>query len=125
MRLDVFLDVACLARTRSQAKQLCEGGKVAVNGQPAKAHRLVRVGDRLELTWPGGRRRQLIIRQLAAVHVAKSKARELYEDVTPPESEEERQRRLMDRLAQPAAPPRGAGRPEKRERRRLERTRGR
>lgn len=125
MRLDVFLDVACLARTRSQAKQLCEGGKVEVNGQPAKAHRLVRVGDRLELTWPGGRRRQLIVRQLASVHVAKAKARQLYEDVTPPESEEERQRRLMDRLAQPAAPPRGAGRPEKRQRRRLERTRGR
>ncbi len=125
MRLDVFLDVACLARTRSQAKQLCEGGKVEVNGQRASAHRLVRVGDRLELIWPGGRRRQLIVRELAAVHIAKAKARQLYEDVTPPESAEERERRVMDRLAQPERPPRGSGRPEKRDRRRLERTRGR
>ncbi len=125
VRLDVFLDVACLARTRSQAKALCLGGKVEVNGQRATAHRLVRVGDRLEVTWPGGKRRQLIVRELASVHIARARARELYEDVTPPESEEARERRALDRLAQPEAPPRGAGRPEKRDRRRLERTRGR
>lgn len=125
VRLDVWLDVACLARTRSQAKELCLGGKVEVNGQRATPHRLVRVGDRLELTWPGGRRRELVVCGLAAVHIAKAQARELYEDVTPPESEEERERGALDRLAQPEGPPRGAGRPEKRDRRRLERTRGR
>lgn len=125
VRLDVWLDIACLARTRSQAKELCLGGKVEINGVRATPHRLVRVGDRLTLTWPGGRQRELVVRGLASVHIAKAQARELYEDVTPPESEEERERRRMDRLAQPLAPPKGVGRPEKRERRRLERTRGR
>ena len=33
VRLDIWLDVACLARTRSQAKELCDGGKVEVNGR--------------------------------------------------------------------------------------------
>ena len=125
VRLDVFLDVACLARTRSQAKELCLGGKVEVNGQRATPHRLVRVGDRLELRGPGGRRRQLIVRELASVHIPKAQARQLFEDLTPADSAEERERRALDRLAQPKPSRRGAGRPAKRERRRLERTRGR
>lgn len=125
VRLDVWLDVACLARTRSQAKELCVAGRVEVNGQRATPHRLVRVGDRLVLSWPGGRQRQLVVRGLASTHIAKSRARELYEDVTPPETEAERQRRLLDRLAPPPAPPPGSGRPKKQDRRRLERVRGR
>ena len=47
VRLDVWLDVACIAKTRSQAKTWCDGGKVEVNGVSAKAHRVVRVGDRI------------------------------------------------------------------------------
>jgi len=30
MRLDVWLDVACLFKTRSEAKKACAGGKVDV-----------------------------------------------------------------------------------------------
>ena len=33
VRLDVWLDVACLYRTRSEAQRACVGGKVEVNGQ--------------------------------------------------------------------------------------------
>ena len=36
MRLDVWLDIACLFKTRSEAKRACEGGKVDVNGEHAK-----------------------------------------------------------------------------------------
>ena len=39
VRLDVWLDVACVLPTRSQAKLACEGGKVDVNGARARAHR--------------------------------------------------------------------------------------
>jgi ribosome-associated heat shock protein Hsp15 len=39
MRLDVWLDVSCLFKTRSEAKRACEGGKVHVNGQAAKPNR--------------------------------------------------------------------------------------
>ena len=44
VRLDVWLDVACLYPTRSQAKAACEGGKVDVNGAHAK--RTARSGRR-------------------------------------------------------------------------------
>jgi ribosome-associated heat shock protein Hsp15 len=115
LRLDVYLDVACLVKTRSQAKELCDAGKIEVNGARAKAHRGVRVGDR----------REVVVRELVATHVAKQRARELYDDVTPPPSAEELEMRALERFAPPLAPPRGAGRPEKRDRRKIERIRGR
>ena len=56
VRLDIWLDVACLFSTRSEAQRACQGGKVDVNGQAAKPHRLVRAGDELRITRPLGRR---------------------------------------------------------------------
>ena len=45
MRVDVWLDVACLFRTRSEAQRACRGGKVDVNGESARPNRIVRAGD--------------------------------------------------------------------------------
>ena len=125
VRLDVWLDVACIAKTRSQAKELCDGGKVEVSGVRAKAHRLVRPGDRVHVTLAPGSRREFVVRSVRETHVAKALARELYEDVTPPPSAEELELRRLERFAPPPAPPRGSGRPEKRARRKIERLRGR
>ena len=50
VRLDVWLDVACLFPTRSQAAAACAGGKVDLNGRAGAAHKLVRSGDRLAIT---------------------------------------------------------------------------
>ena len=41
-RLDQWLDVACLFKTRSEAQKACKLGKVIVNGQTAKPHRPVK-----------------------------------------------------------------------------------
>ena len=125
VRLDVWLDVACLAKTRSQAKELCDGGKVEVNGQKAKAHRIVKVGDRIRVTVGPAMRREILVKELADTHVAKARARELYEDLTPQPTEEEIEMRRLARYAPPPAPPRGSGRPEKRDRRQIEKARGR
>src|ERR1044072_8443554 len=98
VRLDVWLDVACLYKTRSEAQRACTGGKVTVNGQRSKPHRLVRVGDRLELTRPYGRKQTLIVGALASRHVPNAEAKALYRDTTPPLSDEERERRRLERL---------------------------
>ena len=45
VRLDVWLDVTCLFKTRSEAQKACRGGKVDVNGQAAKPHREMKPGD--------------------------------------------------------------------------------
>jgi ribosome-associated heat shock protein Hsp15 len=125
VRLDVWLDVACLAKTRSQAKEMCEGGKVEVNGERAKAHRALRAGDRVRISVAPGHPKEVVVRELIEVNVSKERARSLYDDVTPPPTADDLELRALRRLAPPPSPPRGAGRPEKRNRRAMERLRGR
>jgi ribosome-associated heat shock protein Hsp15 len=125
VRLDVWLDVACLAKTRSQAKELCDGGKVEIGGVRAKPHRMVRTGDRIAINLGPGGRREVVVREITETHVAKARARELYVDVTPPPTAEQLEQRLLERFAPSPAPPRGSGRPEKRDRRKIDRFRSR
>lgn len=47
MRLDLFLKHSRLVPRRSVAQEMCDAGAVAVNGQPGKPGRDVRVGDTL------------------------------------------------------------------------------
>lgn len=49
MRLDKFLKVSRVVKRRTLAKELCDGGRVQVNGKVAKAGTEVIVGDALEL----------------------------------------------------------------------------
>jgi ribosome-associated heat shock protein Hsp15 len=120
VRLDVWLDVACLFRTRSEAQKACKGGKVDVNGHAAKPHREISEGDVLEITRPLGRRQRVIVRGLADRHIPKAEARTLYEDTTPPPSAEEQALLDLLRLARPPRPA-NHGTPARDERRRLRR----
>ena len=89
IRLDLWLDIACLFKTRSEAQKACKNGKIDVNGQTAKPHREIRVGDEILVSRPLGRRQRIVVRGLADKHLPKSEARELYEDLTPPPSPQE------------------------------------
>jgi ribosome-associated heat shock protein Hsp15 len=120
-RLDVWLDVACLFKTRSEAQRACKGGKVDVNGHSAKPHRDVGPGDVVEITRTLGRRQKVVVRGTASQHIPKAQARELYEDVTPPPSREEQAMLDLIRLAGPKRPRGPAEAPDRNERRRLRR----
>ena len=121
VRLDVWLDVACIFKTRSQAQTACQRGRVEVNGDHGKAHRAVRPGDTIRIQLPGGRRRTIEVVELESTNVPKARARELYIDHTPPPTAEEIELRRMQRLSMPPRRARGAGAPKKRERRDLRR----
>ncbi len=121
MRLDVWLDVACVLPTRSQAKAACVGGKVDVNGERAKPHRLIRAGDRISVTTGAGSRRELVVAGVASRSISRREARKLFEDVTPAPTPEELEVRRLDRML---APRRDAGRPDRRERRERRRRKG-
>src|SRR6266550_1500088 len=123
VRLDVWLYVACLFRTRAEAQRACKGGKIEVNRQPAKPNRLLRVGDEVEIGRPYGRRQRIVVRALADRHVAKAQARELYEDLTPAPTAEEIEIRRLERIYRAAATPPRA--PDKRQRRALRKLKGR
>jgi len=122
VRLDVWLDVACLFKTRSEAQKACKAGKVDVNGQPAKPNRLLRAGDELVIGRPFGRTQRLAVKALADKHVSKADARLLYEDLTPQPTAEEIEMRRMDRLFRAQMTPPKA--PDKRQRRALRRLQG-
>ncbi len=115
MRLDLWLDVSCLFRTRSEAQKACALGRITINDQPAKSHRLLRVGDALAIARPFGRRQQILVRALAERHIKKEDARQLYVDRTPAPTPDEIERRRFERVARAAAAASRA--PDKRERR--------
>jgi len=117
VRLDVWLDVACLFKTRSEAQKACKGGKIEINGQAAKPHRVVRAGDEIDIKRPFGRRQRIVVRALADQHLPKAAARELYEDLTPKPTAEEIETRRLERIYRAAmTPPRA---PDKRAKRAL------
>lgn len=119
MRIDIWLDVACLCKTRTEAKKFCEGGKVSLNGQSAKPNREVKLGDVVEVTKAHAHKVRVIVRGLADQHVPKAQARALYEDVTPEPSPEVKAMLELARLAGPR-PARGPATPlDKYEKRRL------
>ena len=122
VRLDVWLDVSCLFPTRSQASAACTGGKVHLNGHAAAAHKLVRPGDRLEITFPRDRR-TFVVRGLAERSIPKASARLLYEETTPPLPPEVLEARRLERLLAPRRDEKG-GKLSKKERRDRDRTRG-
>ncbi len=122
VRLDIWLDVACLFRTRSEAQKACRSGKIDVNGQPAKPNRLIRAGDELLIGRPFGRKQRVVVKGVADRHVAKADARLLYEDLTPAPTAEEIEMRRMERIFRAQMTPPKA--PDKRERRALRRLHG-
>jgi ribosome-associated heat shock protein Hsp15 len=121
VRLDVWLDVACLFRTRSEAQKACKGGKVDVNGQAAKPHREVKAGDEIEISRPLGRRQRVRVRAVLDEHIPKAQARGLYEDLTPPPTAEEIEARRIAKLARAFGRHAPTAAPDKRERRQLRR----
>ena len=122
VRLDTWLDVACLFKTRSEATKACRLNKVIVNGTAAKPHRDVKVGDELAIHRPMGRKQLITVLGLASAHVAKAEARLLYEDRTPKPSPEEIEVRRLERIYRAAAtPPTRPGRDQRRTLRRLKR----
>ncbi len=122
VRLDIWLDVACLFKTRSEAQKACRSGKIDVNGQTAKPNRLIRAGDDLMIGRPFGRKQHVVVKGVAEKHVSKADAKLLYEDLTPKPTAEEIEMRRMERIFRAQMTPPKA--PDKRERRALRRLHG-
>jgi ribosomal 50S subunit-recycling heat shock protein len=51
MRLDKYLKVSRLIKRRTIANEICDSGKVSVNGRVARASYDVKVGDLVEITF--------------------------------------------------------------------------
>jgi ribosome-associated heat shock protein Hsp15 len=117
VRVDAWLWAVRVFKTRSAATAGCRAGHVRVNGERAKAAQSVRPGDEVRVR-SSGFDRILIVRRTIVKRVSAELARTAAEDRTPPPPPRES-------VASAPVRDRGAGRPTKRERRDLERLRGR
>lgn len=114
VRVDRWLCAARIYKSRTGAQDACAASHVKVNGKNVRSSYAVKVGDRIEARAPRG---DVILEIVALADKRQSppKARELYEDHSPPPPE--REPRIAERE-------RGMGRPTKADRRRMERFRG-
>ena len=114
--MDSWLWAVRLFRTRSAATDACRGGHVKVNGTAAKPATAVRVGDRVAAR-VHDRDRVVEVVRLIDKRVGPPVAAECLVDHSPPPPPKETSIPAWERLA-------GAGRPTKRDRRRMDHLRG-
>ena len=117
VRIDQWLWSVRMTKTRSDAAAACRSGHVRINGTTAKPSSAVKVGDRVEARLHQ-RERILEVTALVAKRVGAPIAADCYVDHSPPEPERIEQPAVFERE-------RGAGRPTKRDRRQLDKLRGR
>jgi ribosome-associated heat shock protein Hsp15 len=122
VRIDKWLWAARFFKTRSLARQACDLGRIECNGQPAKASREARVGDRLRVKSEAGDF-QLEVALLSEMRGPAAVAQTLYieteasKELRLKAAEEHKAMRHLDGFQE--------GRPSKRDRRTLNRLRGR
>jgi ribosome-associated heat shock protein Hsp15 len=122
VRIDKWLWAARFFKTRTLAGRACALGRIQSNGQPAKAAREVRIGDMLQVTNEGGEF-QVEVLLLSEVRGPASVAQTLYRETEA--SKELRLKVAAEHKAMKQFEELPAGRPSKRDRRRIIQFRGR
>ena len=122
IRMDAWLWAARFFKTRTLAKKSCDLARILSNGQVAKAAREVRFGDMLRITNDGGDF-EVEVLGLSDVRGPASEAQKLYRETEA--SKEMRAKVAAERRAAREFEVLPAGRPSKRDRRRIIQFRGR
>ena len=120
--MDKWLWAARFFKTRSMAARACELGRIECNGQAAKPAREVHPGDRLRVKREGGEF-QVDVLVLSDMRGPAAVAQTLYRETE--ESREARLRLAQERKATGQFEAPREGRPSKRDRRKIDRLRGR
>lgn len=79
MRLDKYLKVSRLIKRRTVANEACDGGRVQLNGRPAKAGAEVKPGDVIEISL-GSRTVRVEVLEVAEA-VRKDDAAAMYREI--------------------------------------------
>lgn len=121
VRLDAWLNYACLFKTRSQASKAVTLGRVKLNGRKIKPHHPVQEGEKLVIE-RGYYEQSVTVRTVVDHNVSRKEARELYEDHTPELTAEQRERQALDRILNVKYE--GKGKPGRKDREALRRIKG-
>ncbi len=119
VRIDKWLWAARFFKTRALASHACELGRIQSNGQPVKPSREVKPGDLLQVKNDSGDF-QIEVLVLSEMRGPASVAQTLYR-----ETEASREARLKLAEERKTMPHFDTGRPSKRDRRDIDRLRGR
>lgn len=122
VRIDKWLWAARFFKTRSLASRACDLGRVQFKGQNLKPSREIHIGDMLQVTNEGGTF-QVQVLELSEVRGPASVAQTLYRETE--ESRQQRMRVAVERKAMREFERLPSGRPDKRDRRRIIKFRGR
>lgn len=123
MRIDKWLKVARLIKTRAQATKACDDRRVKVNGEIAKPAKLLRVGDVVTLKQKNTYR-TFEVMGISQRSIAAEKARELYKEEVIELSEDSKELMQLYNKMGKNLRPKYKGRPTKKERRNISRLRG-
>lgn len=122
VRLDKWLWAARFFKTRALAADAIDIGRVDVNEERAKRSRLVRAGDTVTVRRPPFAQ-HVVVRDVSEQRGPATVAQQLYEETA--ESAAAREKLAAQVRAAGAAAPAEAGRPSKRDRREIDRFKGR
>jgi ribosome-associated heat shock protein Hsp15 len=121
VRADKWLWAARFFKTRSLAARACDLGRIALQGQPVKPSREIRVGDRLQIKNDSGEF-QVDVLLLSEIRGPAAVAQTLYRETD--ESRNLRMKLAEERKAAPRTENFRSGKPSKRDRREIKRFRG-
>lgn len=116
LRIDKWLWAARFFKTRSQAGQAVQGGKIHLNGARVKPSKEVTAGDQVEIR-KSDQIFQVTIKGINRFRRPAAEARELYEESEESVRNREAQSHLRKLIKAPGSAP--AKRPDKRERRKI------
>ncbi len=119
VRIDKWLWAVRIYKTRSVATTACNGGKVKIDGQTVKPSRVIQIGETISV-----RKRFIsstfVVLGLLEKRVSAKLAVEYVQDVTP---QEEKMKVKVNAAIPVHTREKGAGRPTKKDRRKLDKTR--
>lgn len=123
MRIDKWLKVVRIFKQRTEAAKACELGRVKLNGQTAKASRVVKIGDTVVVK-KGKRFLELEVLEIPKRGLSAKDAKLAYRDNSPEIPDETLELMKLQKEAERQARRKYKGRPTKKERRDWDKLRG-
>ncbi len=123
IRLDKWLKLSRIYKTRSIATRACEEGKVKVNDVKAKASRIIKIGDTITIK-VRSKYRSFDVVDIVQKNISNKDAKYLYQEHKPELSEESKELYELLQEWDKQGKRKYKGRPTKKERRQLDKLRG-
>ncbi len=122
-RIDKWLNISCLFKTRAKATKACDERRIKINGEVAKPAKTVKPGDELTIKNSGGKFTNYKVLAISHKNLSAKDAKHLYEKEEIELSDEAKELMELFSGSVKRQKPKYKGRPTKKERRKLDKFR--